>query len=373
MLAPRLLRQRCLARPAKAAILLLPPLPCATVARSARPRFYSPTQRRRNIDPSELQRRLQEARPLLSHKAADRFQNAGRSRNSKLFVVGCVGAAVAFYLANSQTVPVTGRRRFNFLGEGFLDILGSANADAIAKEIEEEGGRFLPPRDRRVRVVQEVMEQLIPVSGMKDREWVVHVIDDERTANAFVTPGNRLFVYSGLIRVCGNRDALAAVMGHEIAHAVAAHSAERMSAACVANLTSGSLFFLIGALPGLVLFGLWSLSGGRFIQNYLFSLPMTRKMESEADYIGLMMMAEAGFDPRAAIGYWERMQSLARRGGQEVPELLSTHPSNENRIEKMKEWMPEALQRRSESPYRTGQSRASELREVLIGRQLFRL
>jgi hypothetical protein len=88
---------------------------------------------------------------------------------------------VAFYLANSQTVPVTGRRRFNFLGEGFLDILGSANADAIAKEIEEEGGRFLPPRDRRVRVVQEVMEQLIPVSGMKDREWVVHVIDDERT------------------------------------------------------------------------------------------------------------------------------------------------------------------------------------------------
>uniref|UniRef100_A0A0B7K959 Cytochrome b5 heme-binding domain-containing protein n=1 Tax=Bionectria ochroleuca TaxID=29856 RepID=A0A0B7K959_BIOOC len=207
------------------------------------------------------------------------------------------------------------------------------------------------------------MEQLIPVSGMKDREWVVHVIDDERTANAFVTPGNRLFVYSGLIRVCGNRDALAAVMGHEIAHAVAAHSAERMSAACVANLTSGSLFFLIGALPGLALFGLWSLSGGRFIQNYLFSLPMTRKMESEADYIGLMMMAEAGFDPRAAIGYWERMQSLARRGGQEVPELLSTHPSNENRIEKMKEWMPEALQRRSESPYRTGQSRANFLEE----------
>ena len=147
------------------------------------------------------------------------------------------------------------------------------------------------------------------------------------TANAFVTPGGNLFVFSGILRVCGNSDALAAVLGHEIAHAVASHSAERMSSACAANLFSGSVFFLVGALPGLALFALWSISGGRFIQNYLFSLPMTRKMETEADYIGLMMMAEACFDPREAVGYWRRMEHLHRHGGHEIPEMLSTHPS----------------------------------------------
>lgn len=147
------------------------------------------------------------------------------------------------------------------------------------------------------------------------------------TVNAFVTPGGYLFVFSGMLRVCGNDDALAAVLGHEIAHNVASHAAERMSAAAIANLTSGSLFFLAGALPGLALFGIWSVTGGRYIQDLLFSLPMGRKMETEADHIGLMMMAEACYDPREAITYWQKMAKLAVQGGMEPPEMLSTHPS----------------------------------------------
>lgn len=147
------------------------------------------------------------------------------------------------------------------------------------------------------------------------------------TANAFVTPGGHIFIYSGILRVCGNSDALAAVLGHEMAHAVASHSAERMSSACAANLFSGSLFFVVGALRGLALFAVWSVSGGRFLQSYLFSLPMSRKMETEADYIGLMMMAEACYDPHEAIGVWRRMEHLQRHGGGEIPEMLSTHPS----------------------------------------------
>jgi predicted Zn-dependent protease len=130
-----------------------------------------------------------------------------------------------------------------------------------------------------------------------------------------------------MLRVCGNSDALAAVLGHEIAHNVASHAAERMSAAIVANMTSGSLFFLAGALPGLALFGIWTITGGRYLQDLLFGLPMGRRMESEADYIGLMMMAEACYDPREAVGYWQRMSQLQGEGGFEVPEMLSTHPS----------------------------------------------
>lgn len=93
------------------------------------------------------------------------------------------------------------------------------------------------------------------------------------------------------------------------------------------NLTAGSVFFLAGALPGLALFGLWSFVGGFYLQDLLFYLPMGRKQESEADYIGLMMMAEACYDPRAAVGFWQRMETIQNAGGQEVPEMLSTHPS----------------------------------------------
>lgn len=136
-----------------------------------------------------------------------------------------------------------------------------------------------------------------------------------------------MFVHSGILNVCRNEDALAAVLGHEIAHNTASHAAERLSAAWVGNLTAGSLFFLAGALPGLALFSLWSFVGGFYLQDLLFYLPMGRKQESEADYIGLMMMAEACYDPRAAVGFWQRMEAIQRSGGQEVPEMLSTHPS----------------------------------------------
>lgn len=147
------------------------------------------------------------------------------------------------------------------------------------------------------------------------------------TANAFVIPGGKVFVHSGILNVCRSEDALAAVLGHEIAHNTASHASERLSAAWVGNLTVGSLFFLAGALPGLALFGLWNVIGGYYLQDLLFYLPMGRKQESEADYIGLMMMAEACYDPRQAVGFWQKMETIQRVGGHEVPEMLSTHPS----------------------------------------------
>ncbi|KAH8699684.1 peptidase family M48-domain-containing protein [Ilyonectria robusta] len=309
--------------------------------------------------------RLRDAKPLVSNRAAGRFTRAGTSRNSRLFVLATVLAAVGFYLYNSQTVPVTGRRRFNFLSDSMVARAHSKAAGQIIEQVKAQGGHFLGDWDPRTILVKRVMKRLIPVSGMTDLNWEIYVIADSRTANAFVLPGGKVFVHSGILNVCRNEDALAAVLGHEIAHNTASHAAERLSAAWVGNLTAGSLFFLAGALPGLALFGLWNFVGGYYLQDLLFYLPMGRKQESEADYIGLMMMAEACYDPRQAAGFWQRMESIQKSGGQEVPEMLSTHPSNENRISKIGEWMPEAMEKRMQSDCRGTTAFADRFRRAM--------
>lgn len=320
----------------------------ARLAPAAVPRRLLSLSRHRAAPDPDRHERLRRARPLVPDAVAGRFSRAGRGRGSRGLVATAAAAAV-FYLCNSQMVPVTGRRRFNFLSDDFVARAHARAADAVIYQVEAQGGHFLSDWDPRTMLVKRVMRRLIPVSGMADLDWEIRVIADSRTANAFVLPGGKVFVHSGILNVCRNEDALAAVLGHEIAHNTASHAAERLSAAWVGNLTAGSLFFLAGALPGLTLFGLWSFVGGFYLQDLLFYLPMGRKQESEADYIGLIMMAEACYDPRAAVGFWRRMEAIQQAGGNEVPEMLSTHPSNEHRVAKINEWMPQALQKRAES------------------------
>jgi hypothetical protein len=143
----------------------------------AAPRHHQ--QRRHYQSEDEIRERLRHARPLLSHTAADRFTTTGRGRNSRVFVIGCVVAAAVFYFFNSQKVPVTGRRRFNFLSDRFVVYLGAEGAEDVVQMIKAQGGRFLPPRDWRYREVQRVMARLVPVSGMADVDWKIQVIDDE--------------------------------------------------------------------------------------------------------------------------------------------------------------------------------------------------
>lgn len=183
------------------------------------------------------------------------------------------------------------------------------------------------------------------------------------TANAFVLPGGKVFVFSGLIPIARNEHGLATVLGHEIAHNLAGHVAERMSGQIGTNILLYSLIFLTG---GIAILGTHFIGGA--VLDLLFSRPMGRMQESEADYIGLMMMAEACYDPREALGFWERME---RAQQEEPPEWMSTHPSvctpmssaspessigheannaqNFNRIQKIGEWMPTALEKRQES------------------------
>lgn len=124
--------------------------------------------------------RLRSAKPLVSNALAGKFTNAGTGRSSRTLVVATVAAAVAFYMYNSQTVPVTGRRRFNFLSDTLVAQAYARAAEAIVRQVEEQGGHFLSDWDPRTILVKRVMKRLIPVSGMEDLDWEVRVIADSR-------------------------------------------------------------------------------------------------------------------------------------------------------------------------------------------------
>lgn len=191
------------------------------------------------------------------------------------------------------------------------------------------GGKIMPAHTHEHRMVQRVLNRLIPKSGLQDEQWEVHVIDDPMK-NAFVIPGGKVFVFKGILDVCQGDDGLAAVLGHEIAHNVAHHAAERMSRSFVFLPLALVASFLLGIDPGI----------GNFAVNIAFTLPGSRKEEAEADYIGLLMMAESCYDPKAAMGLWARMEEQEQ--GQTPPQFLSTHPSNHNRLDKIREWLPKA-------------------------------
>ncbi|KAI0867894.1 peptidase family M48-domain-containing protein [Hypoxylon argillaceum] len=286
-------------------------------------------------DPSE---QLRQAKPLVTPEGLSRFL---RSPSLHTVIVLSVAGAVTFYFMNIQTVPISGRQRFNCYGEANVRKTGEEQARRIEYQVERNGGRFLSDWDWRTRLVKRVMERLIPVSGMEDSDWEVRVIDDPHTANAFVLPGGKVFVYSGLIPIARNEHGLAAVLGHEMAHNLAQHVAERMSSQLGANILLYSLITLTGGI-GLPI----ATYLGHTMLDLVFSRPMGRLQEAEADFIGLMMMAEACYDPREALGFWQRMKRMQQG---EPPEWMSTHPSHSNRIQKIQEWMPKALDKMNES------------------------
>ncbi|KAI4597311.1 hypothetical protein KJ359_004417 [Pestalotiopsis sp. 9143b] len=288
-------------------------------------------------DPNE---QLQNAKPLFTSSGVRRVV---RSPSTHTVIVVAMLGAVAFYMMNLQTVPVSGRSRFNCYPTSTVESVSEQQYKRIIYDVERQGGRFLSDWDQRTQMVKRVMRRLIPVSGMEDSAWEVRVIDDPNQANAFVLPGGKVFVFSGIIPIARSEDGLAAVLGHEIAHNLAEHIGERMSGQIGVNILLGSVVLLTalwgGALLGTQLFG------GTLL-DLLFSRPMGRRQESEADYIGLMMMAEACYDPEAALTFWQRMEAHSQGS---PPEWMSTHPSNHNRIEKIKEWLPKAMEKRYES------------------------
>ncbi|KAL1967321.1 hypothetical protein VTN77DRAFT_3367 [Rasamsonia byssochlamydoides] len=242
------------------------------------------------------------------------------------YVLMAIGAVGGFYLYNLETVEMTGRRRFNCISVAQELKLGERNYRDV---LQHYHGHILPANHPYTIMVNRVMQRLIPHSQLPGADWKIHVIHDDRMMNAFVLPGGKVFVFTGILPICQDEDGLAAVLGHEIAHVVAHHPAERMSSSFIAMLgvvLISSLFDIGGNLSSMIM-------------NLLYSLPNSRTQEAEADNIGLMMMSKACFNPRAAVNFWGRMQKAEKAA---PPQFLSTHPSSYNRMEAIREWLPKA-------------------------------
>ena len=174
-------------------------------------------------------------------------------------------------------------------------------------------------------------------SDLKNFAWEFNVVDDPNTVNAFCMPGGKVVVYTGILKVTQNEDALAVVMGHEIAHALANHGNERMSQGLVAQLGLTSLDLALSQKPAATRQLLMTAAGAGAQVGVL--LPFSRKHESEADEIGLYLMAMAGYNPNEADPFWKRMNSM---GGSRPPEFLSTHPDPAKRSDTLRRLVPRA-------------------------------
>lgn len=264
-------------------------------------------------------------------RSSNRVQYLWENYRTAIATVGVGGGVV--YVYNLEPVPITGRRRFNVISANIENQIMGEGYPQLLRDLR---GRILPAEHPYTVMVAKVVERLLPsIQGLAGDEWKVHVIDDPKQMNAFVMPGGKVFVFSGLFPICHDEDGLAVVLGHEIAHNVAHHAAERLSR---------SIFLLPFIFAASMLF---DVSGGTisFFTDLIFSLPNSRTHEAEADHIGLLMMAESCYNPEAAMQFWVRME-LAQKAQQAQqgarPQLLSTHPSDSSRIRAITDWLPEA-------------------------------
>lgn len=245
-------------------------------------------------------------------------------------------------LAACTTVPISGRRQLNIVPDSQLLAMSFQQYDAFLREHRESDDARATAMVRRVGTrIARAVERYMREHGMADRlegyAWEFHLVESDEV-NAWAMPGGKVVVYTGILPVCRDETGLAVVLGHEVAHAVARHGAERMSQSLLAEMGGALLDEALSEKPERTR-QLW-MNAYAVTANVAALLPFSRKQESEADRMGLVFMAMAGYDPRAAVDFWSRM---AAQGGGAPPEILSTHPSDETRIREIRAHLPEAL------------------------------
>ena len=248
-----------------------------------------------------------------------------------------------FFLAACAEVPVTKRKGLHIVPTSELLSLSFQQYDEVIKKSK------LSTDQKKVQMVRAVGERIaksaeafLKDSGRGNQianyKWDFNLIEDDKMVNAWCMPGGKVAVYTGILPYTQDETGLAVVMSHEVAHAIADHGNERMSQALLANMGGMALSVALANKPNqtrelsMAAFGAGATVG--------FLLPYSRLHESEADRIGLMFMARAGYDPREAIPFWERMN---KKAGPKPPEFLSTHPAPESRIANIKTYIPDAL------------------------------
>jgi predicted Zn-dependent protease len=241
------------------------------------------------------------------------------------------------------SVPVTGRKQLSLVSNAELIPVVNQEYNAVISKGPLSTNQEQTQMVKRVGVrIQKAVEEYMASKGQSSYlngfSWEFNLIDDPKTANAWCMPGGKVAFYTGIMPICKDETGVAVVMGHEVAHAVANHGGERMSTQMVAQYGMNTLGALMGQNPtaGKQLL-MQAVGAGAGVGMLKFS----REHESEADRMGLIFMAMAGYDPHAATTFWERMSSES--GGQAPPEFLSTHPSHDTRVKDLNGWMAEAM------------------------------
>ena len=265
------------------------------------------------------------------------------NRRKFLSYVGC--SCGGLFLNSCSTAPITERKQLKIIPEAKLN----AQAAQIYEKVKEK--EKLSKDTKTLNLIKNIgkkMEDSISEYFYKSKlndptvnfDWEYILIENKNVRNAWCMPGGKIAVYTGILDVTKNTNGLAAVMGHEIAHAVAKHSVERASRGAILNtgtqlidIFTGGKLSQVNRATGMNTIGLLSQLG---IMN-----PFTRKQESEADYLGMIFSSLSGYDIRETKKIWERMKEFNK--GKATPEFMSTHPSADNRIKKINEWTNEII------------------------------
>ncbi|MHC4573927.1 MAG: M48 family metallopeptidase [Planctomycetota bacterium] len=247
-------------------------------------------------------------------------------------------------LAGCSQVPVTGRQQLNLVPDSLINSMGSQSyreflaQHKLSTDVQQSqmvrrvGGRIQ-------RAVEQYCTEHYLFEQIRGYQWEFNLIED-KSVNAWAMPGGKVVVYTGLLPVAGNDAGLAVVMGHEIAHAFARHGAERMTQGLLVEFGGIALSSALESEP--------AATRDLFMRSYGIGtqvgvlLPYSRVQESEADRLGLIFMAMAGYNPNEAVGFWQRM--AAAKQGPQPPEILSTHPADSTRIRNIQSLIPEAMQ-----------------------------
>ena len=258
-----------------------------------------------------------------------------------LVMVMAIGVAA---LAGCETNPYTGRSQLLMTSVSEEMKIGAQAYDQVKSDPKmrpSQDPREIEPVKRVAARIVEAAKRSKYAEMAKQFQWEVTIIKDDKTANAFALPGGKMAVYTGIFSMAKTEAGLAAVMGHEVVHALARHGAERMSQGQLTNATLQVVGAAAGAAGGGGMLGQAAMAALGVGAQVGVLLPFSRKHESEADYIGILLAADAGYDPRESVALWERMGQMS--GGGVPSEFMSTHPSHETRIDQLKQWMPEAM------------------------------
>ncbi|HZX75175.1 MAG TPA: M48 family metallopeptidase [Cyclobacteriaceae bacterium] len=251
---------------------------------------------------------------------------------------------LAVYLFSCATVAVTGRKQMNLVSNEEIITMSSTEYQKVLATSKLSTNAEQTAMVKRVgQKIQTAVERYMSLQGKSAEltgfNWEFNLIQDDKTVNAWCMPGGKVAFYSAIMPICKDEEGVAVVMGHEVAHAIANHGRERMSQQMAAQFGMNTISLLMGQNPtGGQQLLMQAIGAGTSIGMLKFS----REHESEADHIGLIFMAMAGYDPNSAPKFWERMVSMS--GGDQPPEFLSTHPSHETRIKDLEGWIPEAQQ-----------------------------